>query len=600
MLRTHNCGELRSANDGQVVVLTGWVQSCRNLGGLIFIAIRDRAGVTQAVIDPVSQPAMAEIAQELRDEFVVKVSGLVRLRPSNMANQNMPTGEIEIVTESLEILSRSLPLPFSLAEDKAGLASENLRLQYRFLDLRRPSLQAMLTAKDQLIRQIRHYFQARNFVEIQTPILANSSPEGARDFLIPSRIFPGRCYALPQAPQQFKQLLMIGGLDRYFQIAPCFRDEDTRLDRHYGEFYQLDMEMSFIDSEEDIWQVMEPLMIQLTDEFSDKQLVGLVDNRFPKLTWRQAMTDYGSDKPDLRFALKIQPISQLLANSQLAIFRDVLASGGVAHGLVVPEACKMTRKQLDELVELAKQKGLGGLGYLVYNADGWQGSLAKNLEPAILQQLVGDLQLTAGQTVLIAAGQWLPVCQALGAIRGQLARWFGLADQKLAAWCWVTDFPFFEAGDTTTGIDFAHNPFSMPKGGLDALKNQPPLEIVAHQFDLVLNGFEVSSGAIRNHQPEIMYEAFRLVGYDQSEVDRRFGAMIEAFKYGAPPHGGNAPGIDRLLMVLKDFDSIRDIYAFPKDGQGRDLMMGSPSLVDQRQLDDLNLNWRQKIEPIKE
>lgn len=582
---------MRLADNGQSVTLAGWVQSCRNLGGLLFIALRDHDGLTQLVIDLASQPSITALAQELRDEFVIKASGQVRPRPAEMVNPDMATGEIEVVVDSLAILNRSLPLPFNLSEDKVGLASESLRLQYRFLDLRRPNLQAMLTAKDQLIRQMRYYFQARNFTEIQTPILANSSPEGARDFLIPSRLFPGQCYALPQAPQQFKQLLMIGGLDRYFQIAPCFRDEDSRQDRHYGEFYQLDMEMSFIDSEEDIWQIMEPLMIQLTDEFSDKQIIGLVDGRFPKLTWRQAMTDYGSDKPDLRFDLKIKPISQIVASSSLAIFQEVLKNNGVIHSFVVPETNKLSRKQLDELVELAKIKGLGGLGYLIYNGDNWQGSLAKNLEPALLQELISALNLEVGQTALIAAGQWLPVCQALGAIRNQIAQWFALADNKLAAWCWVIDFPFYEAGETATGLDFSHNPFSMPKGGLEALKNQPPLEIVAHQFDLVLNGVEISSGAIRNHQPEIMYEAFRLVGYEQAEVDRRFGAMIEAFKYGAPPHGGNAPGIDRLLMVLKDYDSIRDIYAFPKDGQGRDLMMGSPSPVDQRQLTDLNLQW---------
>ncbi|NCU44237.1 aspartate--tRNA ligase, partial [Candidatus Falkowbacteria bacterium] len=468
MLRTHNCGELRTSHENQVVKLAGWVQSCRNLGGLLFVALRDHDGLTQLVIDLAQQPEIAELAQDLRDEFVIKINGQVRPRPTEMVNQAMSTGEIEVVVTELEILNRSLPLPFNLAEDKVGLASENLRLQYRFLDLRRPSLQSMLTAKDQLIRQMRYYFQARNFVEIQTPILANSSPEGARDFLIPSRLFPGHCYALPQAPQQFKQLLMIGGLDRYFQIAPCFRDEDSRQDRHYGEFYQLDMEMSFIDSEEDIWQIMEPLMIQLTDEFSNKQIIGLVDGRFPRLTWRQAMTEYGSDKPDLRFALKIKPISYLLASSSLSIFQDVLKNNGVIHSLVVPKADKLSRKQLDELVELAKLKGLGGLGYLIYNGDNWQGSLAKNIEPDILQELISALSLEVGQTILIAAGQWLPVCQALGAIRNQIANWFNLADNNLAAWCWVIDFPFYEAGETATGLDFSHNPFSMPKGGLEA------------------------------------------------------------------------------------------------------------------------------------
>ena len=593
MLRTHTCGQLRATEVDQTVYVAGWVQSSRNLGGLMFIVLRDHSGLIQLVVDLAQEPKVAVIAEELHDEFVVRAHGRVRLRPVEMVNPAMPTGEIEVVVDDLEILSRSLPLPFSLAEDKVGLSNENLRLEYRFLDLRRPSVQEMLITRDLFIRRMRQYFQDLGFVEVQTPILANSSPEGARDFLIPSRLFPYHCYALPQAPQQFKQLLMIGGVDKYFQIAPCFRDEDGRQDRHYGEFYQLDMEMSFVYSEEDIWQIMEPLMLELTSEFSSKKVIGLKDGRFPQLTWREAMETYGTDKPDLRYDLTIKPLSQVLAHSHLSIFQDVLASGGHIYGLVLPETEKLSRRQLDELTALAKTKGVSGLSSLIYLGENWQGSLATKLEDNILLSLVKHLSLKGGETILITAGPGLQACEALGAIREEIAGWFNLKDPGLAAWCWIYDFPFYEVGSTPTGLNFSHNPFSLPKGGLEALKNQPPLEIVAYQFDLILNGVEVSSGAIRNHQPEVMYEAFRLVGYEPAEVDRRFGALLKAFKYGAPPHGGNAPGIDRLLMALKDYDSIRDVYAFPKDTQGRDLLMGSPSEVSQNQLDDLYLSWRQ-------
>ena len=595
MLRTYTCGQLRAAEAGQAVYLAGWVQSSRNLGGLIFIVLRDHSGLIQLTVDPAQNPQVAAIADQLHDEFVVRAHGQVCLRPDEMVNPAMPTGEIEVVVDDLEILSRSLPLPFSLAEDKVGLSNENLRLEYRFLDLRRLKVQEMLTARDLFIRRMRQYFQDLGFVEVQTPILSNSSPEGARDFLIPSRLFPRRCYALPQAPQQFKQLLMIGGLDKYFQFAPCFRDEDGRQDRHYGEFYQLDMEMSFVDSEEDIWQVMEPLMLELTAEFSSKKIIGLKEGRFPRLTWREAMETYGTDKPDLRYDLTIKPLSQLLVASNLSIFKDAVANGGYIYGVVLPATVKLSRHQLDDLTALAKNKGVGGLSSLVYGGESWQGSLANKLEEDVLMSLTKHLSLKAGETILIAAGPDLKACEALGAIREQIAMWFNLKDPATAAWCWVYDFPFYEVSETPTGLDFSHNPFSMPKGGLEALKNQPPLEIVAYQFDLVLNGVEVSSGAIRNHQPEVMYEAFRLAGYEPAEVERRFGALLKAFKYGAPPHGGNAPGIDRLLMALKDYDSIRDVYAFPKDTQGRDLLMGSPSEVDQGQLDDLHLTWHEDI-----
>lgn len=597
MLRTHTCGELKKADIKQKVKITGWVNSIRNHGGLVFIDLRDRYGLTQIKFNPENNQELATAASKIHNEWVIGVAGVVSARPTEMVNPKLATGEVEVEAESLEIFSQAKALPFEINEDKSGEANEAIRLKYRFLDLRRPKLQQMLATKDKFIAHMRRYFQERGFVEVQTPILANSSPEGARDFLVPSRLYPGKFYALPQAPQQFKQLLMVGGLDKYFQVAPCFRDEDPRMDRHYGEFYQLDMEMSFVE-QEDVFAIMEPLMIELTEQFSQKKICNLEPNgRFRRLSWREAMDKYGSDKPDLRFELVITKINDLLADCGFSVFQSVLDKKGAVHALKVDGGASFSRREIDELVDLAKKRGVSGLSYITLKEGAVASSLAKFLTPEVLNNIVSACAAKDGDIIFIAADDWRVVCNALGAVRTEAAIRLGLKDNNKAAWAWIVDFPMYDYSDIEEGrIDFGHNPFSMPQGGMAALKEKDPLDILAFQYDLVINGFEVSSGAIRNHDPEIMYEAFRIAGYDKEEVNRRFGAMINAFSYGAPPHGGNAPGLDRLLMVLNDWDSIRDIYAFPKDGQGRDLMSDSPGDIYPQQLDELSISLKKKKE----
>ncbi|MGI6374097.1 MAG: aspartate--tRNA ligase [Patescibacteria group bacterium] len=590
MLRTHTCGELTTKQLNEEVKLSGWINSFRNLGGLIFIDLRDRYGLTQVKIDPQTQKDLAAQASALHAEWVIQVKGVVQARPQEMVNDKMNTGAIEIAASELKVLSEAQLLPFEIIDEKVGEANEALRLKYRFLDLRRPKLQKMLADKDRFITYLRNYFHQQGFIEVQTPILANSSPEGARDFLVPARLQPGKFYALPQAPQQFKQLLMVGGLDKYFQIAPCFRDEDPRMDRHYGEFYQLDMEMSFVE-QEDIFLLMEPLMKELVAEFSQKRNSNLLDNgRFRQISWREALDRYGTDKPDLRYELELQDLSDLVKDWEFKVFSKTVSQGGVVKAIRVPGGAKFSRKELDELTELAKQKGAAGLAYLALKDPEPTGPLAKFLDEQQVVELKTTLGAETGDLLLFVAESWRLACTVLGAIRVELATRLGLRDNSLAAWAWIVDFPMYDYSELETDkIDFAHNPFSMPQGGAEALAQQDPLEILAYQFDLVLNGFEVSSGAIRNHDPKIMYQAFAIAGYSQREVDSQFGAMIKAFSYGAPPHGGNAPGLDRLLMVLNDWDSIRDIYAFPKDGQGRDLMTGAPSLVKDSQVAELGI-----------
>ncbi len=590
MLRTHTCGELNKSHVGQEVTLSGWVNSARNLGGLIFIDLRDRYGITQVKIDPLANKSAAEIAEKLHSEWVIKVVGKVEARPSEMQNKNMATGEVEIIGLDIEILSQAKTLPFEVSDDKNGEANEALRLKYRFLDLRRPKLQKMLATKDLFITYCREYFHKNGFIDVQTPILANSSPEGARDFLVPSRLYPGKFYALPQAPQQFKQLLMVAGVDKYFQIAPCFRDEDPRMDRAYGEFYQLDMEMSFVE-QEDILEIMEPLMIQLMEKFSTKKACNLLaDGKFRRLSWTESMNRYGVDKPDLRFELEIKNVSELVSECGFSVFDEAIKNKGVVHALKVTGGAKFTRKEIDELTDLAKRRGVKGLAYLSIKEGKISSPFAKFLSPEKLESITKECGAKEGDIVFFAADTWRTVCNVLGAVRNEVASKLNLKDNSKAAWVWIVDFPMFDYSDIDEGrIDFGHNPFSMPQGGLKALKEKNPLDILAYQFDLVLNGFEVSSGAIRNHEPEIMYEAFKIAGYTKAEVENRFGGMINAFSFGAPPHGGNAPGIDRILMVLNDWDSIRDMYAFPKDGNGKDLMMDSPSEVYQTQIDELGI-----------
>ncbi len=594
MLRTHTCGELNKLNKGEKVILAGWVHRRRDHGGVIFIDLRDRYGLTQIKFDPAINEEAWKEADKLRSEWVLKVTGNVLARPDDMLNTKLKTGEIEVGVAELEILNKSETPPFEIDEEKSGEANENLRLQYRFVDLRRPDAQRLLALKDKYIQHMRDYFHALDFIEVQTPILANSSPEGARDFLVPSRLYPGKFYALPQAPQQFKQLLMVGGIDKYFQIAPCFRDEDPRMDRHYGEFYQLDMEMSFA-SQEDIFAIMEPLMIQLTEKFSNKKIVNLDKNgRFVKLPWREAMTRYGADKPDLRFDLEIKPVTELVEGCGFSVFAGAVEKKGVVHAMRVPSGAKLSRKEIDELTELAKTKDARGLAYIILKEGGeLQSPIVKFLGDELAAKIVKAVSAVSGDIIFFGADSWKTVCASLGVVRSACAEKLGLKKNTEAAWCWIVDFPMYSYSEIEPGkIDFEHNPFSMPQGGMAALEEKNPLEILAYQYDLVLNGFEASSGAIRNHSPEIMYKAFEIAGYSKEQVAARFGALLKAFQFGAPPHGGNAPGIDRILMVLQDLDSIRDIYAFPKDGRGRDLMMDSPSEVDEKQLKEVNIKLK--------
>ncbi len=639
MLRTHTCGELNKNDAGKIVELAGWVHRRRDHGGIIFIDLRDRYGLTQITFDPEANKSAWKIADKLRGEWVIRAKGKVVKRPAEMVNKKLASGEIEVEINKVEILGESKTPPFEIdspceipqggnfadgkiisqGEKKQGEANENLRLKYRFIDLRRQKLQEILKTKDKVIEYTRQYFHKHNFIEIQTPILANSSPEGARDYLVPSRVYPGKFYALPQAPQQFKQLLMVGGLDRYFQIAPCFRDEDPRADRHPGDFYQIDMEMSFVE-EEDVWQITEPLMIELTEKFSAKKVF---KKPFPRLTYREAMDKYGIDKPDLRFGLEIKDITDLVKDCGLAVFSNAIKDGGVVRALKVDGGAKFTRKEIDELTEVAKNKGAKGLAYIVleklvetqYFASPRSSSkkfvethcnaslrspIVKFLGDDLSRKIVKEAGAKEGDIIFFGADNWRTVCKSLGAVRSECGERLGLKDQRTAAWCWVYDFPLYDYSETEEGlsyaqasegkkIDFSHNPFSMPKGGIKALENKNPLDILAYQYDIVCNGYEISSGAIRNHDIKIMYKAFAIAGYSKAEVDKKFGAMIRAFEYGAPPHGGIAPGLDRLLMILLDLDSIRDIYAFPKDGQARDVMMDSPSEVNEKQLKELGL-----------
>ncbi|MDP3899861.1 MAG: aspartate--tRNA ligase [bacterium] len=585
MLRTNTCGELAKKDEKKEVTLCGWVHRRRDHGGIIFIDLRDRYGLTQITFDPEKNKEAWTEANKLRSEWVIQAAGTVVPRPAEMINKKLATGEIEVEVDKLTILNESKTPPFEIDDEKAIDTNENLRLKYRFIDLRRPKLQEMLRIRDEIIQHIRAYFHKNDFREVQTPILANSSPEGARDWLVPSRLYPGKFYALPQAPQQFKQLLMVAGVDRYFQIAPCFRDEDPRMDRHYGEFYQLDMEMSFVE-QEDIFAMMEPLMIELTKKFSGKKIMR---TPFLRVPWREAMTKYGLDKPDLRFDFEIKPITEIVKDSGFAVFADAIKNGGVVHALKIDGGAKFSRKDIDELTEAAKTRDAKGLAYIIVDKEP-RSPLLKFLKPEEVRAIIQATEAKEGDIIFFGADSWKTVCKSLGAVRDECGRRLGLKDNTKAVWLWVTDFPMYDYSEIEEGrIDFAHNPFSMPQGGLEALTTSDPLEILAYQYDLVLNGFELTSGAIRNHDPRVMYKAFEIAGYSKAEVDAKFGHMISAFSYGAPPHGGNAPGIDRLMMVLNDWNSIRDIYAFPKDGQGRDVMLNSPGEVTPAQLKELHL-----------
>jgi len=564
---------------GETVTAKGWVNSRRDHGGLIFIDVRDHTGVVQLAIRPEQAEAFA-VAEGLRDEFVISATGTVREREEGLKNPNLATGGIEIKVDELTILNRSEPLPIQTQGD--AMANEDLRLKYRYLDLRRPKMQERLKQRAAYYKVMRDYMEANQFTEVTTPILANSSPEGARDFLVPSRVHPGKFYALPQAPQQFKQLLMVGGVPRYYQIATCFRDEDPRADRLYGDFYQLDLEMSFVEDGEEVRTTMEPLIKQLVTEFAGKKLLS---GDVPRIPYTEAMERYGTDKPDLRFGMELVELSEELKDTEFGVFKNA----EVVKAICVKGASELSRSQIDKFTDIARSEGAGGLAYLVYGGGQVQSPITKFLSSKELAAIQGKLQAEDGDVVFFGADRRSVVNKVLGRLRNEFAAHFELKDPDTIALCWIVDFPFYETDEKTGKLDFSHNPFSMPKGGLEALNADDKTGIVADQYDMVMNGYEICSGGVRNHNPEVMYKVFGILGFDEQYVNDRFGAMINAFKYGAPPHAGCAFGIDRMFMVLVGEENIREVVAFPKNGSGIDTMMQSPNTVEIEQLDDLNL-----------
>jgi aspartyl-tRNA synthetase len=569
---------------GQTVTVKGWANSTRDHGGLIFIDLRDHTGLVQLTIHP-EQAEVFAVAEKIRDEFVLEAKGKVVERDPSLVNANIATGAIEIVLEKLTILNESKPLPFPIFHQGDDI-NEDLRLKYRFLDMRREKMQTMLLKRHKMIKFIRDWMDEAGFIEITTPILTSSSPEGARDFLVPSRLHPGQFYALPQAPQQFKQLLMVGGVPKYFQIAPCFRDEDPRADRSPGEFYQLDLEIAFADKSEIVFNELEPLFIKLTEEWAGKTVL---QKPFPRIPFKEAMEKYGSDRPDLRFGMELIELTDDLKDTQFSVFGNAIKSGGAIKAICAPGGNKLTRSQIDDLTEFVRKEGAGGLAYIQMAEDGPKSPIQKFLSEQELKTIIDKTQAKTGDIIFFGADDRNLVNKVLGKLRDRIGTDFGLKDPNVVAWAWIVDFPMYEYDEREKKIDFMHNPFSMPQGGLEALNSQDPLDIMADQYDIIANGLELSSGAIRNYNPEIMYKAFEIVGLNKETVDSKFGAMIRAFEYGAPPHGGFAPGIDRLLMLLLNEPNIREAIAFPKNGSAQDVMMSAPGEVDEKQLKELHI-----------
>jgi aspartyl-tRNA synthetase len=580
--RTHTCGALRAADAGSQVRLSGWVHSKRDHGGLLFIDLRDHYGLTQCVF-PSGSPAFAP-ADAARPESVITVTGQVVLRDANTINPRLPTGEIELRVAELVVQSTAEVLPMQIAGEERF--PEDIRLRYRFLDLRREKLHRNMMLRSQVITSVRRRMIEAGFLEYQTPILTASSPEGARDFLVPARMHPGKFYALPQAPQQFKQLLMVAGFDRYFQIAPCFRDEASRADRSPGEFYQLDFEMSYV-TQEDVFNTIEPVIAGVFEEFAEGR--GVTKPPFPRIPYDEAMLAFGSDKPDLRNPIRIADVTAQYAGSGFGLFARIAAAGGVVRAIPAPGAGTQPRSFFDKLNDWAKAEGQGGLGYITFDAEGAKGPIARNLEADRAEAIRTACGLQAGDAVFFVAGKPDVAPKFAGVVRTRLAEELNLIEKGSFRFCWVTDFPMYELNEETGQIDFSHNPFSMPQGELEALNTQDPLTIKAYQYDIVCNGIELSSGAIRNHRPDIMIRAFEIAGYTADDVEARFGGMLNAFRYGAPPHGGSAPGIDRMVMLLADEPNIREVILFPLNQQGEDLLMGAPAEVTPARLKELSL-----------
>lgn len=580
---TRTLAENTSQMTGQEVTVKGWVQTRRDHGGLIFIDLRDHTGIVQVVIHPDSKEPF-EVAQDLRDEFVVSISGTVTEREDSLKNDRIASGNIEIIANKIDVLNKSEVLPIQpFAKQQAN---EELRLRYRYLDMRRPKMQNMLKKRAEMYRRMHQYMDDRDFIEVATPILANSSPEGARDFLIPSRLQEGKYYALPQAPQQFKQLLMVGGIPRYYQLAACFRDEDPRADRLYGEFYQLDLEMSFVEDGEEVRSTMEPLIKDLVTDFAGKQLL---TEDVPRISYLESMERFGSDKPDLRYGMELVELTDVFADSEFGVFKNVVDSNGAIKAICVKGAAELSRSQIDKFTEIAKNEGAGGLAYLTYRDGQVVSPIAKFMSESELAAVKEKTGADDGDAVFFGADKRSVVNKVLGALRVNFADYYKLKDPNVVALAWIIDFPFYELDEKTAKLDFSHNPFSMPKGGLKNLDTEDKLSIVADQYDMVMNGYEICSGGVRNHNPEVMYKVFGILGFSPEYVEEKFGAMLGAFKFGAPPHAGCAFGVDRMFMELMGESNVREVVAFPKNGSGVDVMMSSPAHVDPAQLKDLGL-----------
>ncbi|NCG22147.1 MAG: aspartate--tRNA ligase [Rhodobacterales bacterium] len=583
--RTHWCGDLRDTNIGQEVRLSGWLWRARNLGKLLFLDIRDRTGITQCVVE-VDQD-VAKAAAEIRQQSSVTITGKVVAR--ERVNDNMPTGQIEVQLATIVVQGASAPLPFQMGDDPK--TSEAQRLKHRFLDLRRDVMQRNIELRCNVVASIRRRMVEQGFLEIQTPILTASSPEGARDYLVPSRRYPGQFYALPPAPQMFKQLLMVSGFERYFQIAPCFRDEDARADRSPGEFYQLDMEMSFVE-QDDVFEAIEPVLEGIFREFSDWESTPAP---FPRIPYAESMLKYGSDKPDLRNPLEITDVTEVFVGSGFGFFEKAIEGGAVVRAVPAPKAAGNSRKWFNDVEGQAKKLGAGGMAWIALTEEKLKGSAARFIDDERLAALKEKCGINTGDALCSFCAEPKKAAKYAGGIRNHLGQLLNLLEQGTFKFCWVVDYPFYERDEETGELDFSHNPFSMPQGGMDALDNQDPETILAYQYDIVCNGIELSSGAIRNHMPELMLKAFSKVGYTEDQVKEEFTGMFTAFQYGAPPHGGLAPGVDRMVMLLAHQEDIREVIAFPLNQQAQDLMMGAPSPVKDLQLKELHLgiHWPQ-------
>jgi aspartyl-tRNA synthetase len=589
--RSHNCSQLRAVNVGEEVRLSGWVHNVRDHGNLLFVDLRDHFGLTQIVSEEGSDAF--KLLDSARKESVITVTGKVAARSAETVNPNLPTGEIELVAEAVEMQGPAEELPMPVFGEQEY--PEDIRLRYRFLDLRREKVHANMMLRSKVIASLRNRMVEQGFTEFQTPILTASSPEGARDYLVPSRVHPGKFYALPQAPQMFKQMLMVAGFDRYFQIAPCFRDEDARADRSPGEFYQLDLEMSFV-TQEDVFQALEPVLAGVFEEFANGKSVTPA-GEFPRIPYKESMLKYGSDKPDLRNPIIVQDVSDHFKGSGFGLFDKITASGGTVRAFVAPEAGKNSRKFFDDMNNWARGEGFAGLGYINMKEGAAGGPIAKNHGEEGTAKLLADLGCGPDDGVFFAAGKEAEAAKLAGVARTRAAEQLGLISDDEFKFCWVVDYPMYEYDEELKKLDFSHNPFSMPQGEMEALENKDPLDILAWQYDIVCNGIELSSGAIRNHRPDIMYKAFEIAGYDKAAVDSEFSGMINALKYGAPPHGGSAPGVDRIVMLLADEPNIREVVLFPMNQKAEDLMMSAPSGVSPKQLRELHIRV---VEPPKE